>query len=88
MRLKSLLLATTIVTILYPVHQASAAVHKSTKATTPAKGTVKTTGKKTAVRQAAVTPRRSHAVDSNSNEQMIVTGTHAFNRRARDSTSP
>ncbi|GBR20120.1 TonB-dependent receptor plug domain-containing protein [Gluconobacter japonicus] len=88
MRLKSLLLATTIVTILHPAHQASAAVHKSTKATTPAKGTVKTTGKKTAVRQAAVTPRRSHAVDSNSNEQMIVTGTHAFNRRARDSTSP
>lgn len=88
MRLKSLLLATTIVTISHPVHQASAAVHKSTKATTPAKGTVKTTGKKTAVRQAAVTPRRSHAVDSNSNEQMIVTGTHAFNRRARDSTSP
>ncbi|GAP25782.1 ferric enterobactin receptor [Gluconobacter frateurii NBRC 101659] len=88
MRLKSLLLATTIVTILYPAHQASAAVHKSTKATTPAKGTVKTTGKKTVVRQAAVTPRRSHAVDSNSNEQMIVTGTHAFNRRARDSTSP
>lgn len=88
MRLKSLLLATTIVTILHPAHQASAAVHKSTKATTPEKGTVKTTGKKTAVRQAAVTPRRSHAVDSNSNEQMIVTGTHAFNRRARDSTSP
>ncbi|MFT9449032.1 TonB-dependent receptor plug domain-containing protein [Gluconobacter japonicus] len=88
MRLKSLLLATTIVTILHPAHQASAAVHKSTKATTPAKGTVKTTGKKTVVRQAAVTPRRSHAVDSNSNEQMIVTGTHAFNRRARDSTSP
>jgi len=88
MRLKSLLLATTIVTVLHPAHQASAAVHKSTKATTPAKGTVKTTGKKTVVRQAAATSRRPHAVDSNSNEQMIVTGTHAFNRRARDSTSP
>ncbi|AFW01026.1 TonB-dependent outer membrane siderophore receptor [Gluconobacter thailandicus F149-1 = NBRC 100600] len=88
MRLKSLLLATTIVTVLHPAHQASAAVHKSTRVTTPAKGTVKTTGKKTVVRQAAAAPRRAHAVDSNSNEQMIVTGTHAFNRRARDSTSP
>ncbi|KXV32938.1 TonB-dependent receptor [Gluconobacter thailandicus] len=88
MRLKSLLLATTIVTVLHPAHQASAAVHKSTRVTTPAKGTVKTTGKKTVVHQAAAAPRRAHAVDSNSNEQMIVTGTHAFNRRARDSTSP
>ena len=88
MRLKSLLLATTIVTVLHPAHQASAAVHKTTKATAPAKVTAKTTGKKTVVRQAAATPRRPHAVDSNSNEQMIVTGTHAFNRRARDSTSP
>ncbi len=88
MRLKSLLLATTIVTVVHPVHQASAAVHKSTRTTVPAKVTTKTTGKKTVVRQAAAAPRRPHAVDSNTNEQMIVTGTHAFNRRARDSTSP
>ncbi|GAD10236.1 outer membrane receptor protein [Gluconobacter frateurii NBRC 103465] len=70
------------------MQRAVAAVHKTAHGAAPANSKVTKTGKKTVVQQAVRPPHRLRAVNSNSNEQMIVTGTHAFNRRARDSTSP
>ncbi|MBS1095069.1 TonB-dependent receptor plug domain-containing protein [Gluconobacter wancherniae] len=97
MRLKPTLLATSIIALQLGAPNIITAAKAAT--TTPATHSSKKAAKKSVAQTAHTTARASlppkhtapRSVDgrqTDSNEQMIVTGTHAFNRRARDSTSP